>query len=167
MWPFYSSNDGIIVSKRAKRAADVATANAYVPAKHSLYVRATGVSILHILISLSSGTLLPYSAFNSDTLSSAASEIVRHIEKGEWTSSDVLEAYIARAAQAHEKTNCLTEGNYFPVVVLTMSPYRYICDTSVVRAGASGSQAPRRVICRNQKACRSLTRRTYERQGLL
>lgn len=123
MWPFYSSNDGIIDSKRAKRAADVAPADAYVPAQHSLYLSATGMCLSFISLYLSSSTLLPYSAFNSDTLSSAASEIVRHIEKGEWTSSDVLEAYIARAAQAHEKTNCLTEGNYFFVVVLTMSPY--------------------------------------------
>ena len=29
-----------------------------------------------------------------------------------WTASGVLEAYIARAAQAHQATNCLTEGTY-------------------------------------------------------
>ena len=44
-----------------------------------------------------------------------ASEIVSRIEKGEWTASRVLEAYIARAAIAHERTNCLTEGVYVGV----------------------------------------------------
>ncbi|TFK32784.1 amidase signature domain-containing protein, partial [Crucibulum laeve] len=38
-----------------------------------------------------------------------ASEIVQRIEKGEWTASEVLEAFIARSVFAHEKTNCLTE----------------------------------------------------------
>lgn len=37
-------------------------------------------------------------------------EIVQNIEKGEWTASKVVEAYIARAAYAHAKTNCLTES---------------------------------------------------------
>jgi amidase len=40
----------------------------------------------------------------------AASEIVRCIERGEWTASKVIEAYIARAAMAHQATNCITEG---------------------------------------------------------
>lgn len=44
-----------------------------------------------------------------------ASEIVERIEKGEWTATRVLEAYIARAAIAHEKTNCLTEGTHIPL----------------------------------------------------
>lgn len=38
-----------------------------------------------------------------------ATEIVRRIAEGEWTASQVLEAYIARAAQAQHQTNCLTE----------------------------------------------------------
>lgn len=38
-----------------------------------------------------------------------ATEIVQRISAGEWTASQVLEAYIARAAQAQHKTNCLTE----------------------------------------------------------
>jgi len=41
---------------------------------------------------------------------SSASQIVSHIRKGEWTASEVLEAYISRAALAQENTNCLTEG---------------------------------------------------------
>ena len=40
----------------------------------------------------------------------AASEIVAHIEQGEWTASDVLEAYISRPIFSHERTNCITEG---------------------------------------------------------
>ncbi|KAL6300010.1 amidase [Sparassis latifolia] len=45
----------------------------------------------------------------SAILSAGASEIVKHIEIGEWTASQVLEAYIQRAAFAHQSTNCLTE----------------------------------------------------------
>jgi hypothetical protein len=36
---------------------------------------------------------------------------VDNILAGKWTASVVLEAYIARAAQAQEAMNCLTEGN--------------------------------------------------------
>ncbi|KAL4242437.1 Amidase signature (AS) superfamily protein, partial [Abortiporus biennis] len=42
-------------------------------------------------------------------LHATASEIVKRIEKGEWTAVDVLESYIGRAVKAQEKTNCLTE----------------------------------------------------------
>ena len=42
----------------------------------------------------------------------SASQIVENISAGKWTASVVLEAYIARAAQAQEATNCLTEGTY-------------------------------------------------------
>ncbi|RDB20927.1 putative amidase PB8B6.03 [Hypsizygus marmoreus] len=44
-----------------------------------------------------------------DFTNATATEIVFHIEKGEWTASEVIEAYIARAAFAHDTTNCLTE----------------------------------------------------------
>jgi hypothetical protein len=37
---------------------------------------------------------------------------VENILAGKWTASVVLEAYIARAAQAQEAMNCLTEGTY-------------------------------------------------------
>ena len=40
----------------------------------------------------------------------AASQIVENIEAGTWTASGVLEAYVARAAQAQQAMNCLTEG---------------------------------------------------------
>lgn len=42
----------------------------------------------------------------------AASQIVDNIQARTWTALAVLEAYIARAAQAHQATNCLTEGTY-------------------------------------------------------
>ncbi|EJF64237.1 amidase signature enzyme [Dichomitus squalens LYAD-421 SS1] len=38
-----------------------------------------------------------------------ASEIVQRISQGEWTASQVLEAYLARAVLAQGLTNCLTE----------------------------------------------------------
>jgi Asp-tRNA(Asn)/Glu-tRNA(Gln) amidotransferase A subunit family amidase len=37
---------------------------------------------------------------------------VENIRGRTWTASAVVEAYIARAAQAHQATNCLTEGKY-------------------------------------------------------
>ena len=37
---------------------------------------------------------------------------MENILAGKWTASVVLEAYIARAAQAQEAMNCLTEGTY-------------------------------------------------------
>lgn len=46
-----------------------------------------------------------------------ASEIVTRIESGEWTASEVLEAYISRAAFAHTRTNCLTEGRRLSLLV--------------------------------------------------
>ncbi|OSD03090.1 amidase signature enzyme [Trametes coccinea BRFM310] len=42
-------------------------------------------------------------------LRATAQEIVHRISKGEWTASDVLDAYIARALLAQDVTNCLTE----------------------------------------------------------
>ncbi|EKM81874.1 hypothetical protein AGABI1DRAFT_112104 [Agaricus bisporus var. burnettii JB137-S8] len=42
-------------------------------------------------------------------LHATATEIVSRIKKGEWTASQVLEAYIAQAKVAHDQTNCLTE----------------------------------------------------------
>ncbi|KAI0314594.1 amidase signature domain-containing protein [Amylostereum chailletii] len=48
-------------------------------------------------------------AVHQEILEASATEIVRRIEKGVWTASQVLDAYIARAVQAQAKTNCLTE----------------------------------------------------------
>lgn len=55
----------------------------------------------------------PYLMNDHDVYTKAtASEIVQRIAKGEWTSSQVLEAYIARSAMAQAETNCLTEVLY-------------------------------------------------------
>ncbi|KAG6845501.1 hypothetical protein H0H87_008398 [Tephrocybe sp. NHM501043] len=43
--------------------------------------------------------------------SATATEIVARIQKGEWTASQVVDAYIAKAVQAHAVTNCLTEAS--------------------------------------------------------
>ncbi|KAI0917508.1 hypothetical protein AcV5_007991 [Taiwanofungus camphoratus] len=45
----------------------------------------------------------------SDFLRATASEIVHRIGMGQWTASEVLEAYITRAVVAQQTTNCLTE----------------------------------------------------------
>ncbi|KAF8159688.1 amidase [Crassisporium funariophilum] len=81
MWPFSTSNAAIVHEKRTQRENALASVTA------------------------SKDVTEAQGAF----LTATASEIVSHIEKGEWTASEVLEAYIARAAYAHAKTNCLTE----------------------------------------------------------
>ncbi|PPQ65493.1 hypothetical protein CVT26_000133 [Gymnopilus dilepis] len=80
MWPFSNPNVSVISEKRAQRSRALAG----IPTddasqKYSEYLQAT------------------------------APEIVTRIQQGEWTATQVLEAYIARAAYAHAKTNCLTE----------------------------------------------------------
>ncbi|KAG7445163.1 amidase signature enzyme [Guyanagaster necrorhizus] len=42
-------------------------------------------------------------------LQATACDIVSRIESGEWTATEVLEAYIAQAVEAQAATNCLTE----------------------------------------------------------
>ena len=42
----------------------------------------------------------------------AATQIVENIQAKVWAASAVLDAYLARAAQAHQATNCLTEGMF-------------------------------------------------------
>ncbi|EAU90351.1 amidase [Coprinopsis cinerea okayama7 len=82
MWPFSSSNTAVIAAKRQQQVQALegsANANAALDGDQGQYLKAT------------------------------APEIVSRIQSGEWTASRVLEAYIARAAFAHSKTNCLTE----------------------------------------------------------
>ncbi|KAF9485469.1 amidase [Pholiota conissans] len=79
MWPFSSSNTAIVEAKRAERSKALKDVPKDVDPTHSVFLKAT------------------------------ATEIVARIEQGEWTATQVLEAYIARAAYAHAKTNCLTE----------------------------------------------------------
>ncbi|EEB89173.1 hypothetical protein MPER_12757 [Moniliophthora perniciosa FA553] len=42
-------------------------------------------------------------------LKAGAKEIVSRIENGDWTATQVVGAYIARASEAHEQVNCATE----------------------------------------------------------
>ncbi|TFY61189.1 hypothetical protein EVG20_g7152 [Dentipellis fragilis] len=81
MWPFSTSASvkEVVSAKRAERDAKVALAPPFSMDEHQEFLDATAV------------------------------EIVRRISNGEWTASRVLDAYIARAAQAHAETNCLTE----------------------------------------------------------
>ncbi|KAF9530362.1 amidase [Crepidotus variabilis] len=81
----WSSNSRIIDAKLAQRTQELHEGgrSASLSTEDSIYLRAT------------------------------ATEIVSHIEKGRWTASYVLEAYIKRAVYAHEQTNCLTEV-FFP-----------------------------------------------------
>ncbi|KAI0629270.1 amidase signature enzyme [Trametes polyzona] len=57
---------------------------------------------LRVARSLSGANAEPY-------LRATAKEIVQRIAKGEWTASEVLDAYLARAVLAQDTTNCLTE----------------------------------------------------------
>ncbi|KAG1736566.1 amidase signature domain-containing protein [Suillus lakei] len=71
--------NSIITSKRNARDKALGFAGPYLVNDHDVYTKAT------------------------------ASEIVQRIAKGEWTSSQVLEAYIARSAMAQAETNFLYE----------------------------------------------------------
>jgi hypothetical protein len=45
-----------------------------------------------------------------EILSSSNTDIVQGIKEKRWTSTQVLQAFVGRAIAAHERTNCLTEG---------------------------------------------------------
>lgn len=74
-----NQRDATISSKRTAREAALAHASTYDALKHDSFTSAT------------------------------ATEIVQRISASEWTASQVLEAYIARAVEAQRRTNCLTE----------------------------------------------------------
>ncbi|KAF8270691.1 amidase signature domain-containing protein [Lactarius quietus] len=82
MWPFTSeaqTSRNTISSKRARRAEALKHAPPFSADEHQKYLNAT------------------------------ATQIVENIQAKVWTATVVLEAYLARAAQAQEVTNCLTE----------------------------------------------------------
>ncbi|KAJ7470386.1 amidase [Mycena latifolia] len=80
MWPFSSSDyKALSEEKKKQRAGAISAAPKFDRSEHGAFLKAT------------------------------ASEIVGHIQRGEWTSSQVVGAYIARAAVAQETTNCITE----------------------------------------------------------
>jgi hypothetical protein len=100
MWPFMSSTTAVVALKRQQREDLLKTASTYDAASHDKYLHADGAT-------LRSASHPCRQALSVDV--TAAREIVRRIGAKEWTASGVLEAYIARAAHAHEATNCLTE----------------------------------------------------------
>ena len=51
----------------------------------------------------------------------AATQIVENIQAKVWTATAVMEAYLARAAQAQDATNCLTEGAQSPLPFTPLS----------------------------------------------
>ncbi|VDC00957.1 unnamed protein product [Peniophora sp. CBMAI 1063] len=75
----FSGQPPAVEAKLAARDAALSTAGEFSETEHQAYLNAT------------------------------ATEIVSRIGKGEWTATQVLEAYIARAAQAQKLTLCLTE----------------------------------------------------------
>ncbi|KAJ7180615.1 amidase [Mycena filopes] len=79
MWPFTSGYKVLSAAKLKQRASALSAAPKFNPDEHGVFLKAT------------------------------ASEIVSRIESREWTASQVVNAYIARAASAHETTNCVTE----------------------------------------------------------
>lgn len=82
MWPFTSeaqTSRNTIHSKLARRAEALKHAPAFSADEHQQYLNAT------------------------------ATQIVENIQAKVWTATAVLEAYLARAAQVQDATNCLTE----------------------------------------------------------
>ncbi|KAF8892088.1 amidase [Infundibulicybe gibba] len=79
MWPFSSSSYLAVVNAKRAQRTDALSAAPPPPKDSSEFLKAT------------------------------ASEIVSRISKGEWTASQVVDAFIAQAANAHAATNCLTE----------------------------------------------------------
>ncbi|KAJ7445802.1 amidase [Mycena galericulata] len=79
MWPFSSGTQVLCAAKQSQRSERLAQAPKFSVSEHGPFLKAT------------------------------ASEIVRRIQRGDWTASQVVSAYIARAALAQETTNCVTE----------------------------------------------------------
>src|SRR5579863_7387823 len=119
MWPFSAPRNPYyetIAAKCARRADAIELAPFFNPEKHQKYLNATGNhTVLHIVLFMLRLALCftrPHSV--QLIIFWSASEIVENIQHRTWTASAVLEAYIARAAQAHRATNCFTEGTSAP-----------------------------------------------------
>ena len=59
-----------------------------------------------------------------------APEIVKNIESGKWTATEVVSAYIRQAIEAHERTNCLTESECRPAALFLCHTPRASGDSS-------------------------------------
>lgn len=63
-----------------------------------------------------------------EILESSNTDIVQGIKDKRWTSTDALGAFVGRAVEAQDATNCLTEGEQ-PVVNLACVPLNAnVCD---------------------------------------
>ena len=97
MW-FTSSNARAIQSKVEQREKGLALASASVASDHNIYLGLTGEGRFG---DHETRTHPPFFL---------APEIVAGIEQGQWTASQVVQAYIARAALSAKLTNSVTEG---------------------------------------------------------
>jgi len=117
MWPFSSPRNSYhetIAAKRAHRTEAIELAPPFNPEVHQKYLNATGnCTVFHFVFMLPLALRLA-SPRIVELFSLTAPEIVENIQARTWTASAVLEAYIARAAQAHKATNCFTEGTPMP-----------------------------------------------------
>lgn len=110
MWFFTSPRNPYretIEAKRSRRADALGHAPAFLADRHQKYLNATGIAFFFFFIL---AALWSVDRLMIGFGGRAASQIVENIEAGTWTASGVLEAYVARAAQAQQAMNCLTEG---------------------------------------------------------
>ena len=54
----------------------------------------------------------------------AARQIVQAIKRGRWTSTQVVTVFIKSALQAHDRTNCVTEGPPQLCLLFNVVPYQ-------------------------------------------
>lgn len=98
---FWSSKFQVVVDdKRARRDKLLSSAHTYVESEHGAYVKATGKPF----------PLSKDASYVHQRRRRPAFEITKRIGSGEWSASQVIESYIARAAYAHSITNCGTES---------------------------------------------------------
>src|SRR6266702_4038780 len=123
MWPLTSeaqTSRNTIVSKLARRAEALKHAPVFSADEHQKYLNATGLSAY-------GAAFLAY----ADVGGRAATQIVENIQAKVWTATAVLEAYLARAAQAQDATNCQTEGarpHYYSHLSLELT-FLFLCSS--------------------------------------
>ncbi|KAJ7093138.1 amidase [Mycena epipterygia] len=108
MWPFTSECKVLSDAKQKQRDEAVSAVPKFSPSEHGAFLKAT------------------------------CSEIVEHIKSGEWTSSEVVGAYIARAALAQETTNCVTEALFSEALKDAKDLDREFASTKTLRGPLHG-----------------------------
>lgn len=123
MWPFSSAAYVEIARrKQARREDALRIARSLSAPDAEPYLRATGSSSFfpaHEARAIAFAHCPLFFPFGP-----TAKEIVQRIAKGDWTASDVLDAYLARAVLAQDVTNCLTEGQPRSYSLLEPRPIR-------------------------------------------